>query len=34
MQKNIYEGKTYDEVKEKALAELKVAEENLIINIL
>ena len=33
MQKNIYDGKTYDEVKEKALSELKVAEENLIINI-
>jgi len=34
MQKYIYDGKTYDEVKEKALSELKVAEENLIINIL
>ncbi|MBQ2873393.1 MAG: KH domain-containing protein [Bacilli bacterium] len=34
MQKYIYEGKTYEEVKEKALTELKVAEENLIINIL
>ena len=34
MQKYIYEGKTYEEAKEKALAELKVAEENLIINIL
>ena len=34
MQKYIYEGKTFDDVKEKALAELKVAEENLIINIL
>ena len=34
MQKYIYDGKTFDEVKEKALLELKVAEENLIINIL
>ena len=34
MQKYIYDGKTFDEVKEKALSELKVAEENLIINIL
>ena len=34
MQKYIYEGKTYEEVKEKALSELKVAEENLIINVL
>ena len=34
MQKYIYDGKTLDEVKEKALSELKVAEENLIINIL
>lgn len=34
MQKYIYEAKTFDDAKEKALAELKVAEENLIINIL
>ena len=34
MQKYIYEGKTYEEAKEKALSELKVVEENLIINIL
>ena len=34
MQKYIYDGKTFDEVKEKALSELKVAEENLILNIL
>ena len=34
MQKYIYDGKTFDEVKEKALSELKVAEENLIINII
>ena len=34
MQKYIYEGKTYEEVKEKALTEQKAAEENLIINIL
>ena len=31
MKKYTYEGKTYDEVKEKALSELKVNEENLII---
>ena len=29
MQKYIYEGKTYNEAKQKALVELKVAEENL-----
>ena len=34
MQKYIFEGKTYEEVKEKALSDLKVAEENLIINII
>ena len=34
MKKYIYEGKTYEEVKDKALEELKVAEENLIINVL
>jgi len=34
MQKYIYEGKTYEEAKEKALTAQKVAEENLIINIL
>lgn len=34
MQKHIYEGKTFEDVKTKALSELKVAEENLIINIL
>ena len=34
MQKYIYEGKTLEEAKEKALSELKVAEENLIVNIL
>ena len=34
MQKYIYEGKTLEEAKEKALVEQKVAEENLIINIL
>ena len=34
MQKYIYEAKTFDDAKEKALTELKVAEENLIINIL
>ena len=34
MQKYIYEAKTFDEAKEKALSELKVSEENLIINIL
>ena len=34
MQKYIFESKTYEESKEKALATLKVAEENLIINIL
>ena len=34
MKKNIYEGKTLEEAKEKALSELKVVEENLIINIL
>ena len=31
MKKYTYEGKTYDEVKEKALSELKVNEEDLII---
>lgn len=34
MQKYIYEGKTYEEAENKALAELKVAKENLIIHIL
>ena len=34
MQKNIYEAKNKEEAIEKALSELKVAEENLIINIL
>lgn len=34
MQKYIFEGKTYEEVKEKALSDLKVAEENLIINVI
>ena len=34
MQKYIYEAKTKDEAIEKALTELKVAEENLIINVL
>lgn len=34
MQKYIYEGKTFDDAKEKALAELKAVEENLIINTL
>ena len=34
MKKNIYEGKTFEEAKEKALAELKQAEENLIIKVL
>ena len=34
MQKYIYEGKTFDDVKDKALSELKTVEENLIINIL
>ena len=34
MQKYIYEGKTYDDAKDKALSELKTVEENLIINIL
>ena len=34
MKKNIYEGKNFEEAKEKALAELKVAEENLIIKVL
>ena len=34
MQKYIYEAKTQEEAIEKALSELKVAEENLIINIL
>lgn len=34
MQKYIYDGKTFDEAKEKALSHIKVAEENLIINIL
>ena len=34
MQKYIYEAKTYDDALEKALSELKVAKENLIINVL
>ena len=34
MKKYIYEGKTIEEIKEKALNELKVSEEDLIINIL
>ena len=34
MQKNIYEGKTYEDALEKALQELKVVEENLIIKVL
>lgn len=34
MQKHIYEGKSFEDAKTKALSELKVAEENLIINIL
>lgn len=34
MQKYIYEGKTFDDVKDKALSELKTVEENIIINIL
>lgn len=34
MEKYIYEGKTYEEAKSKALTELKIAEDNLIINIL
>lgn len=34
MNKNIYEGKTLEEAKEKALTELNLSEENLIINIL
>ena len=34
MKKNIYEGKTFEEAKEKALSELNITEENLIINIL
>lgn len=34
MQKYVYEGKTYEDAKEKALSELKLVEENLIINIL
>ena len=34
MRKYIYEAKTLEEAKEKALTELKVAEENLIINVL
>ena len=34
MNKNIYEGKTFEEAKEKALTELNISEENLIINIL
>ena len=34
MQKYIYEGKTFDDAKDKALSELKTVEENLIINIL
>ena len=33
MKKHIYEAKTIEEAKEKALNELNVAEENLIINI-
>ena len=34
MKKYIYEAKTFEEAKEKALTELKVAEENLIIKVL
>ena len=34
MKKSIYEAKTFEEAKEKALSELNIAEENLIINIL
>ena len=34
MQKYIYEAKTFEEAKNKALSEQKVAEENLIINVL
>lgn len=34
MQKYIYEGKTFDDAKDKALSELKTVEENIIINIL
>jgi len=34
MQKYIYEGKTFEDAKVKALSELKAVEENLIINIL
>ena len=34
MKKHIFEGKTLEEVKEKALSELKLAEENLIIKVL
>ena len=34
MQKYVYDAKTLDEAKEKALSELKVAEENLIIKVL
>ena len=34
MKKNIYEGKNYEEVKDKALKELNVKEEDTIINIL
>lgn len=34
MQKYIYEGKTFEDAKTKALSELKAVEENLIINIL
>lgn len=34
MEKYIYEGKTYEEAKSKALTELKAAEDNLIINVL
>ena len=34
MQKYIYEGKTFEEAKTKAVSELKAVEENLIINIL
>ena len=30
MQKHIYEGKTFEDTKAKAISELKVAEENLI----
>ena len=34
MQKYIYEGKTFEDAKDKALSELKTVEENIIINIL